>query len=213
MTIHASREKVTFLLHWTERLFVVAGVALVAWCGLVTWQAREFQRAENLALDLSRGQPAPAPPAMDAPEPKHASAARETASRVSKGLIGRIEVARLGLKVVVIEGSDEATLRRAAGHVPGTALPGQQGNMAITGHRDTFFRPLRNIREGDFIRVTTLKSEFGYRVTSISVVGPDDVGVLRPQASEELTLITCFPFSYIGPAPRRFVVRAERVRF
>lgn len=216
MTAHLSREKLSRLLRSAECVFVTAGVGLLAWCGLVLWQAREFQQTESLALDVSRGQAVPASLTTDSPEPARALSARqqENALRATTtGLIGRIEVPRLGLAVIVIEGSDQAVLRRAAGHVPGTALPGQPGNIAITGHRDTFFRPLRNISQGDLIRITTPKSQFSYRVTSISVVGADDARVLGAHGNEELTLITCFPFSFVGPAPRRFVVRAERVTF
>jgi len=213
LTLHLSREKLSRLLRWTEWVFVTTGVALLAWCGLVLWQARKFQQTENLVLDLSGGQPAPVSLTADSPGPARPLSVRQqpNAFRAAAGLIGRMEVPRLGLAVIVIEGSDQAVLRRAAGHVRGTALPGEPGNVAITGHRDTFFRPLRNIRQGDLIRMTTPKSQFRYRVTSISVVGADDVRVLQAQSGEELTLITCFPFSFVGPAPRRFVVRAERV--
>jgi sortase A len=129
-----------------------------------------------------------------------------------RGLIGRIEIARLGLSVMVVEGDDGKTLRRAAGHVPGTALPGQPGNVGITGHRDTFFRPLRNIQLDDVITLTTLQGEYRYRVVSTEVVSPEDVAVLEPTGGEILTLMTCHPFYFVGAAPNRFIVRAERVR-
>ena len=121
------------------------------------------------------------------------------------------EIPRLGLATIIIEGSDQATLRRAAGHVPGTALPGQAGNTAITGHRDSFFRPLRNVERDDLIRVTTPRAEYLYRVVSLSIVGPDDLRVLDSDGGETLTLITCYPFHFVGGAPRRFIVRAARV--
>lgn len=213
--MHLSRERLADLLRWTEWVCLTAGLALLTWCGLVLWQARQFQKTENLALDVSRGAPVPTPLTTDAFEPKKPAAVRRPQNvwPAAPDLIGRIEVPRLGMAVIVIEGSDQAVLRRAAGHVPATALPGERGNIAITGHRDTFFRPLRNIRQGDLIRMTTPRSQFAYRVTSISVVGPDDVRILQAQTDEELTLITCFPFSFVGAAPRRFVVRAERAGF
>src|SRR6185437_1300300 len=127
-------------------------------------------------------------------------------------LIGKVEVERLGLSVALVEGTDAAILQRAAGHIEGTALPGRIGNLGIAAHRDTFFRPLRNIRLGDLIEVTALASTYRYRVTSTKIVRPDDVSVLISDGSEVLTLVTCYPFYYVGPAPSRFIVRAERMR-
>jgi sortase A len=127
------------------------------------------------------------------------------------GLIGRLDISRLGLSVIVIEGVRAATLRRAVGHIPGTALPGQPGNVAISGHRDTFFRPLRNIRRDDMVTLTTLLGEFRYRVVSTSIVRPDNIAVLAPTENQILTLVTCYPFYFVGPAPSRFIVRAERI--
>jgi sortase A len=126
------------------------------------------------------------------------------------GLIGRLEVTRLGVSVVVIEGDGASILRRAAGHIPGTSMPGGPGNVGISAHRDTFFRPLRNIRQNDVILLSTLTGEFRYKVISTQVVDPSDVAVLAPDGNEILTLVTCFPFYFVGSAPKRFVVRAER---
>jgi sortase A len=112
---------------------------------------------------------------------------------------------------MVIEGASQHTLRRAVGHIPGTSLPGQSGNIALTGHRDTFFRPLRNIRSDDIITFTTLEGQYRYRVLATQVVSPENVSILDPGRSEMLTLITCHPFYYVGAAPNRFIVRAERV--
>lgn len=128
-----------------------------------------------------------------------------------RGLIGRIEIPRLGLEAVVMEGVDYATLRRAAGHIPGTALPGHVGNIGISAHRDTFFRPLRNIRNNDLIQIITPLGDYRYRVVSSAVVDPGNVTVLASSASETLTLVTCYPFYFVGPAPDRFIVHAERV--
>jgi sortase A len=99
----------------------------------------------------------------------------------------------------------------APGHIPGTPLPGQSGNVTIAGHRDTFFRPLRLIRKNDTMKLTTLRGEDQYRVVSTDIVAPDDIHVLYPTGRNTLTLVTCYPFYYVGPAPRRFIVRAERV--
>jgi sortase A len=129
----------------------------------------------------------------------------------TNGLLGRMEIPRLGVSVIVAEGTDEATLRRAGGHIQGTSFPGQPGNVGIAGHRDTLFRPLRNIRRNDVITVTTLAGEYRYRVVSTEIVSPSDVTVLQSDGHEILTLVTCYPFYFVGPAPDRFIVRAVRV--
>ncbi|MGA2714335.1 MAG: class D sortase [Bryobacteraceae bacterium] len=103
------------------------------------------------------------------------------------------------------------TLRRAVGHISGTPMPGKPENVGISGHRDTFFRPLRNIRQNDIITLTTLLGEYRYRVVSTRIVDPYDVAVLNQSGDEILTLVTCYPFYFVGSAPNRFIVRAERV--
>jgi sortase A len=125
--------------------------------------------------------------------------------------LGQIEISTLGPQTMILEGTDARTLRRAAGHIPGTALPGQQGNVVITGHRDTFFRPLRNIRKDDEIRLTTLSGSYRYWVDYFKVVEPEDTEVLDNSDGAILTLVTCYPFYFVGPAPKRFIVRAHRI--
>ncbi len=126
-------------------------------------------------------------------------------------LIGRLEIPRLDINVMVREGDDGATLSHAVGHIPSTAMPGEFGNVALAAHRDTFFRPLRNIRRNDRIIVSTLKGTYEYAVESTRIVSPSDVSVLKASAPHELTLVTCYPFYYIGSAPRRFVVHATQI--
>jgi LPXTG-site transpeptidase (sortase) family protein len=126
--------------------------------------------------------------------------------------LGRIEISRIGLGVMIMEGIDRRTLRRAAGHLPGTPLPGQLGNVAIAGHRDTFFKPLRNIRRDDEITLTTLNESYRYRVDSTSVVEPQETHVLDDSDDAILTLVTCYPFNFVGSAPKRFIVRARTAR-
>jgi sortase A len=111
---------------------------------------------------------------------------------------------------MIAEGDDDATLKVAIGHLPDTPLPWHEGNSALAGHRDTFFRPLQHIRVGDELRVSTVRGDFRYQVRETKVVGPNDLWVLDPTDRPTLTLITCYPFSYVGKAPRRFIVRAER---
>jgi sortase A len=126
-------------------------------------------------------------------------------------VIGEIRVPRLGLSAMVVQGDSAASLRHAVGHVAKSALPGEWGNVALAGHRDTLFRPLRNIQIGDEIRFNTGESSFDYVVESVRVVAPTNVHVLETTSGHDLTFITCFPFYYVGPAPRRFIVRARQV--
>lgn len=125
-------------------------------------------------------------------------------------LLGRLEIPSIQLTVMVREGVDTASLRKAAGHLPSSPLPGELGNVVVLGHRDTFFRPLRRIAQGDGIRVKTRSGSFQYVVDSIQVVPPEQsLDFTEDRSAESMTLITCFPFDYVGPAPRRFVVRAR----
>ena len=123
-------------------------------------------------------------------------------------LLGRISVPRLDLSAAVDEGVDDNTLSLAIGHIPGTVLPGVAGNVAVAAHRDTFFRPLKDIRENDEIDFLTTRGEYRYRVKSMRIVNPEDVEVLKPSSRPELTMITCYPFDFFGHAPKRFVVQA-----
>jgi sortase A len=123
-------------------------------------------------------------------------------------VLGRLEIPRLALSVIVREGEDPRTLRLAVGHLPGTAWPGRPGNAAIAGHRDTFFRKLRHIEQDDEIFVTTSTGVSRYVVVSMRIVEPEDVSVLKSTEQSVLTLVTCYPFFYIGSAPQRFIVRA-----
>jgi LPXTG-site transpeptidase (sortase) family protein len=124
------------------------------------------------------------------------------------GLIGRVEIPRLGVLAVVKEGVADSTLSWAAGHVSGTALPGQQGNVVVAAHRDTLFRKLQGVQAGDAVRFVTPEGNYEYAVTGVEVVAPSRVDVLRARAPREATLVTCYPFGFVGPAPMRFVVRA-----
>jgi sortase A len=127
-------------------------------------------------------------------------------------VVGQIEIPSMALKAVIVHGDSPELLRRGVGHLPETVMPGEWGNVALAGHRDTFFRPLRHIRAGDVITLRTFSGgTFQYQVESTSIVSPSDIEVLRPSNRRELTLVTCFPFDYVGLAPNRFVVRAFEV--
>jgi len=124
--------------------------------------------------------------------------------------IGRIEIPRLNISSIIRQGVEDGTLSRAVGHVPYTPLPGQNGNVGLAAHRDTYFRNLRGVREGDLIRLVTPKGVFEYTVDSLKIVYPTNVEVLDPTVDPSLTLVTCFPFDFVGHAPKRFIVRARQ---
>ena len=124
--------------------------------------------------------------------------------------IGRLEIPRLSVSAMLLEGTGSKTLLVGAGHISGTALPGSAGNVGIAAHRDTFFRPLRHVRPKDTIVLTTSYGTFRYIVDGVEIVGPTDVQVLHRTPDRELTLVTCYPFFYVGPAPQRFVVHARQ---
>jgi len=142
-------------------------------------------------------------------DPGRVRAYARALARPSPPPLAVLHIPRLGLEVPVLEGTDEWTLDRAVGHIEGTELPGQTGNVGIAGHRDGFFRVLKDVAEGDRIEIALPREVRRFRVHRISIVGPDDVEVLASTAGPMLTLVTCYPFYFVGPAPRRFVVQAE----
>lgn len=127
--------------------------------------------------------------------------------------LGRLTIPDAGVSVMVLEGTDEATLDRAVGRIEGTADLDEPGNVGIAGHRDGFFRGLRHLEQGDEMSVASQKGLTRYRVSAISIVEPEDVEVLDPSPLPVLTLVTCYPFYYVGSAPQRFIVRADQVSF
>ena len=139
------------------------------------------------------------------------TAGKQGREKIDPRLVGRLIVPRLQLSVMVRDGIDHKTLRRAAGRIPGTARPGEPGNLGIAGHRDSFFRGLRNVRKNDLIRLTTLDAAYEYAVDSVKIVRPEDVSVLKSAGGSALTLVTCFPFDYVGSAPKRYIVHARLV--
>ena len=197
MRLLVGKEPRRRFLKWAPRALFTCAVLLLGYSGYALADAWMFQRRESMNLDrLSRDR----------------RAASEAAPvGATDGLIGRMEIPRLRLSVMVFEGINKTTLRRAAGHIPGTALPGQPGNVGLSGHRDTFFRPLKDLRIKDEVQIATLRGNFDYEVESLRVVEPEDVGVLAASAENVLTLVTCYPFYYVGPAPQRWIVRARQV--
>ncbi len=203
-------------LRWTRRMFLAVGVLLSSYVCLViadaqlyqTYQSWRFQRELNgLHLSLIKGRTrSPGEVSAAAGHIKNLGMTGHEGSP-----LGRIEIDAVGVDVMILEGIEEGTLRHAVGHIPGTSLPGQEGNFAIAGHRDTFFRPLRNIHKDDVITLTTLQGSYRYRVDYTKIVQPEEVSVLDDSDGAILTLITCYPFYFLGAAPQRFIVRAHKV--
>jgi len=205
-----------------EWVLALLGLVCLVWYDVNTYQAIRYQRRQALELEraMERAKletPAPAPPdtaSNSASTPENPTIERSIPSRNSKGdhqLIGRLEIPRLGLSVMVVDGDDDATLKVAAGHLPDTPLPWEFGNSAVAGHRDSFFRPLSQVKMNDNLRLVTPHGEFHYVVSSMRVVKPDDLSVLAQNGRSALTLVTCYPFSYVGRAPKRFIVHADHV--
>jgi sortase A len=186
---------------WMAVILWAAGFLLLGYCGMSWLSAGLAQIEGSLKLDRAlRHQAQVQPAAAPALKPSHGV------------LIGRVSIPRLALSAIVFEGTDDAVLKRGVGHLTGSALPGQPGNVVLAGHRDSFFRDLRNIRQGDLIDVTTEWGTHRYQVDSTEVVNPAEIGVEAPTRTPTLTLITCYPFYYVGSAPQRFIIRAEDVR-
>ena len=174
-------------------VLLAAGLIALGYAAFVVGDARVYQRSERQQFERARAEVSVAPAVLEGMA------------------VGTIHIARLGLTAVIVQGASSDILQRAVGHVAETALPGESGNVVLAAHRDTFFRPLKGIRVGDAITVRTHTGEFTYVVVSTAVVTPDAIEVLRPTKDPTLTLVTCFPFSYLGPAPNRFIVRARAV--
>jgi sortase A len=200
------------ILRYVRWTFLAVGVVTLGTVAYSLLDAKVFQVYENWRLNNAAAVSLPSS-SRSMPLPVSLTKQDQTRrSTVTAGeMLGRIEIPRIGVNAIVVEGTSAHDLRRAAGHVAGTALPGEEGNVAIAAHRDTFFRELRRIQPQDDITLTTLNGVFHYRVDFAKVVGVDDVDVLRDSNEELLTLVTCYPFYYVGPAPERFVVRAHKL--
>ncbi|HXN21947.1 MAG TPA: class D sortase [Candidatus Dormibacteraeota bacterium] len=191
----APRRKAAHLLGLGYYFFLAGGILALGYAGTVAagayaYQTHEISKFEDSTATLSRTQ----------------------VPLFAGGVIGEILVPRLGLKVILAEGVSNSVLESAAGHIPETPLPGEWGNVAVAAHRNTFFRPLRKIRFGDVVVLRTPAATFRYRVESTKVVLPTDIEVLNSSSAHTLTLITCFPFNYVGAAQHRFVIRARELR-
>jgi len=194
----------TSTLRWVERALIAGGAGLAIWCAVVLVEARFHQTAKIPAPPLTVTQTALPGDPGSTPTPAAPAPAAGT-------VLGRLEAPSVKLSTVVLEGSDDGTLSRGSGHIEDTPMPGHPGNVGIAGHRDTTFRALRNIHVGDPLDFKTADRVYRYRISKTMIVGPDDVYVLDPTAEPALTLVTCYPFEFIGHAPRRFIVRADLI--
>ena len=178
-----------------EYVLLSAGLAILGYCGAELLNSHIQQARGARELDqLRRNPPAAA-----------------SASIADGSLVGQVEIPKLHLSAVVFQGTSDGILARGVGHLDASAFPGQAGNVVLAAHRDTFFRGLRNIRKGDLVQVTTPYGVRTYAVDSTGVVKPTETGVMASTATPTLTLITCYPFYYVGHAPKRFIVRASPV--
>lgn len=194
------------MMKWIERLLLAGGAVLAIYCAAILVEAR-FTRSVPPASEPVRvtmtlpgdeggdKKPAPVPPRREAPR-------RGT-------VLGTLTAPALKLSAPVLEGSDDGTLDRGAGHIEDTPFPGEHGNIGIAGHRDTVFRPLKHAKAGDVLELKTAERTYRYTITKTLIVDPKDVYVLDPTEAPTLTLVTCYPFEYIGHAPRRFIVTAQ----
>jgi sortase A len=219
-------------LRWLERALLLVAVLCLgtwawAWLDSAYVQYRDNQILDD-ALNNPSNNPSNNPPATPETPSQAPSLAAETDSLGSfkpqpaaeppkpppledGSLVGRIEIPRVGVSAIVLEGADTKTLRRGVGHIPETSLPGI-GNVGLAAHRDSFFRGLKGIRKNDIIKLQTLNGTFRYRVEWTQIVQPEDTEVLADDGVSELTLVTCYPFNYVGSAPKRFIVRAQEVQ-
>jgi len=180
--------------HHGSRALLAAGLLALSYAAYVVIDAQAYQAIEHRQFERDA-----VPHALSEP------------AAVDGSAIGELRISRLDLVAVVVQGDSDAILRRAVGHLADTALPGEAGNVVLAGHRDTFFRPLKNIRAGDVVTLRTRRGDFHYAVETTRVVPPTEVQVLESTGGHTLTLITCFPFGFLGAAPDRFVVLAREL--
>ncbi len=185
-------------IRWIGLVLLICGVLALSYVGLTLLDAKTYQERAEMNLEKQiQGQKAH----LAAP-PKQA---------MKKGdVLGRIEIPRIGLSVAILEGTGWQTLEHGVGHMEGTALPGDPGNVGIAGHRDTYFHRLQDIRAKDEIQIRTAAGVTRYDVDWIQITDPSDGAIVSPGTESTLTLVTCYPFHYIGSAPERFVVHAHR---
>ena len=202
-------------LRWIERIAWIVGLAALSiWGGSVLMrhasaarELKQFEAVRNISRPITISYGAPDTHLWD---PKRILEWQATKKDVSPAALAVLRIARVGIEAPVLEGTDEWTLNRGVGHIEDTPAPGGEGNVGIAGHRDGFFRALKDIKQGDALELETRAGVARYSVERTWIVSPDDVTVLDPTASPSITLVTCYPFYFVGSAPQRFIVRAVR---
>jgi len=183
---------------------------------LLVWGALYLEGALGARQELARFaslQAAAALPQAGSPDltlwgAERISAWRRASTEPAPPPLAVLRIPKIRLEVPVLPGTDDFTLNRAVGHIDDTALPGAEGNSGMAGHRDGFFRGLKDVVAGDDIELETLHGKEMYRIQAIWIVSPEEVSVLDATPTRSLTLVTCYPFYHIGPAPQRYIVRA-----
>ncbi len=201
------------VVRWLERGLWTVGVAALALWVAFTWDGRmgaEHELRTFAAHRLEAARPATPPIDQRLWSSKRMAAWRDALEREAPVALAVLRIPRLELEVAVLPGTDEWTLNRAVGHIEDTPSPGETGNSGIAGHRDGFFRVLKDVQVGDWLDLETLDRRLTFRVERTWIVKPEDVSVLDATASPALTLVTCYPFYFVGSAPERFIVRAVR---
>ena len=201
------------VLAWLERCLIVCGVVGISLYAAACASATATQHAARSAFERQLDARLRAE-THDLSEWDATRVARfEAALDHPVSPLARLEIPEAGVSVMVLEGTDDWTLNRAVGRIEGTADIDVQGNLGIAGHRDGIFRGLRHLQLGDALTLTSLQGIHRYEVESLRVVRPSDVEVLDPTPHASLTLVTCYPFYFVGDAPERFIVHARRVGF
>lgn len=185
-------------LAWTLGILCLAAYGAIRLAGAVGAH-RELRRFEK----LQAGQPD-----LTLWAPERIQAWRQSQKPQAGEPMAVLRIPKIRLEVAVLDGTDDRTLNRAVGHIAGTALPGAQGNLGIAGHRDGFFRGLKDIAPGDTLELETTAGREFYVVDAIRIVGPEEVSVLAGTPNQTITLVTCYPFYFVGSAPQRYIVRA-----
>jgi sortase A len=189
--------------HWSSVALCAAGIGLLSYWLCVNVDGRMDQRRLAVRLE-STGSSEPVSHVLE-----EARATRREAN--TSGLVGRLEIPRLGISTMITEGVTRQALARGIGHVPGTAFPGERGNVGLAAHRDTYFRGLKGVATGDHVEVRTPDGVTSYVVEWTRIVEPDRIEVLEQTADPLLTLVTCYPFNWVGRAPNRFIVRCRPI--
>jgi sortase A len=199
---------------WTERALLVSGLVLLAGHGAARVDRILSSRAAlKQFADLESSTPAAS--RRDGRDTKNQQRGRANNGRVSEpqgAALGVLRIPKIRLEVPLLDGTTDRTLNHAVGRIAGTARPGEQGNLGIAGHRDGFFRGLKDVTVGDAIELRTWHRTDTYVVDHLQIVTPADVWVLERRSRPSLTLVTCYPFYFIGSAPQRYIVTASLTR-